>query len=166
MLRNLPDHFKGKKIPLTVRLEKGMCVELQYNGGIVRRGIVHDDPAVSLKYMWWHPMTRFRSGQIPVCTTLEHNIPQERLDEITIEPVECFDTWLEQVPLSMKRFFGWTSTPRLRPSRAGNLPRKIRCDKGLPKGPRKVRADKGKKHRSPRKSRSDKGVKKKRLIRT
>ena len=40
-----------------------------------------------------------------------------------------------------------TTTPRLRPSRAGNLPRKIRCDKGVPKAARKVRADKGRKHK-------------------
>ena len=147
-LYNLPDHLKGNKIPLTVRLDMGMCVELQYNGGLYRRGIVYADPAVSLMYMWWQPTTRFRSGQIPICTKFEHNIPKERMDGFTIEPVEDLETWLSgHVPLTIKRSFGWTYK---RPSRA--KPRSV---------PKPPRSDKGKKHAPPSKFRSDRGVKKK-----
>ena len=156
MLRNLPENLKGSvAFPITISLDKGICVELHYNGSMFRKGIVYANPAATLTYMWWQPTTRFRSGEIPVCTTLEHGVPKERLSGLTIEPVGFFDQFVKYVPLSIKRSFGWTYTRR---SRASKLPRKDRSDIGVRKGPRKIRADQGNKHTLLRQSRSDKGV--------
>lgn len=163
MLRNLPDNLKGIGYPFTVTLEVGMCVALHFNGGMIRRGIVHADPKVTSACMWWEQLShrKYRS-QNPKISTLEHGLEQCRLTSaLTIEPVSFFDSWLSRVPLPVRRSFGWVY---MRPSRASTLPRKIQCRKkntGEAKAPRKIRVDKGK-HQTPfRKTRCDKGVKKK-----
>lgn len=106
MLRNLPETHKGSTSPLLMNLEKGMCVEIQYNGGILRRGIVYEDPALTMTYMWWQTNTRYVRGEVPRCTTLHEGIPKDRIPGLTIEPVAYFESWLASVPFSIRLHFG------------------------------------------------------------
>ena len=106
MLRNLPESHKGSTSPLKVNLEKGMCIEIQYNGGIMRRGIVYEDPGLTMSYMWWQTNTRYVRGEVPRCTTLHEGIPKERIPGLTVVPVAFFDSWLASVPFSIRFHFG------------------------------------------------------------
>ena len=106
MLRNLSDTLKGSTFPLKCHLEKGMCVELHFNGSIIRRGIVYEDPTLTMSYMWWQTNTRYVRGEIPKCTTLDEGIPKDRIPGLTIEPVPFFESWLASVPFSIRFYFG------------------------------------------------------------
>ena len=44
MLRNLPENLKGSvAFPITISLDKGICVELHYNGSMFQNGMGWED---------------------------------------------------------------------------------------------------------------------------
>ena len=111
MLRNLPDDYNGRSFPLSFNLEKGVCLELHINKGIIRRGIVYECPTTTMTYMWWQSRTRYVQGEVPKCTTLTDGIPPNKMDALTIEKIPFWDTWLASIPFSIKFHFG-NVTPR------------------------------------------------------
>ena len=117
MLRNLPVIYKSTTYPPRFQLEKGMCLELHLNGGIIRRGIVYEDPHTTMAFMWWQTRTKYVRGEVPSCTTLEEGLPHNKLSALTIEPVSFFETWLTSVPFSIRFYFGYEGRGSKKPTK-------------------------------------------------
>ena len=102
-IHNLPASIAGSKVPFdeTV-LRRGMSLQINYNGTILRRGIVFLAPSSSPHFMWWQSKTRFVTGEVPVCHSLLHNIEEIRWASLTLEPVPQFDLWFTKLPFAMK----------------------------------------------------------------
>ena len=109
-IQNLPASITGSKVPfddaLISRLQRGMSLQINYNGSIMRRGIVFLAPSSSPQFMWWQSKTRFVTGEVPVCHSLLHDIDEIRWPSLTLEPVPQFQEWLAKLPFAMKVLLG------------------------------------------------------------
>ena len=110
-ITNLPDSIAGSAFPFDAvvsRLQRGMALEVHYNGTIVRRGIVLLPPSESRHFMWWELGKRMNKHEDPqaMCQTLIQNIPEERLEYLTIVPIHNFSWFFSQLPLVVKVLLG------------------------------------------------------------
>ena len=128
-IQNLPVSIAGSKVPfdetLISRLRRGMSLQINYNGTIMRRGIVFLEPSSSPQFMWWQGKTRFVTGEVPVCHSLLHDIDEIRWPSLTLEPVPQFQEWFSKLPFAMKVLLGHPTRGKQRaqqPLKPGRLP--------------------------------------------
>ena len=108
-ITNLPASIDGSAFPfdsVVARLQRGMSLQINYNGGIMRRGVVFLSPSSSPQFMWWQTSKRFKAGEVPVLQTLLHDIEEIRWASLTLASVPQFDLWFSSLPLAMKVLLG------------------------------------------------------------
>ena len=108
-ITNLPASIDGSAFPfdsVVARLQRGMSLQINYNGGIMRRGVVFLSPSSSPQFMWWQTSKRFKAGEVPVLQTLLHDIEEIRWASLTLASVPQFELFFSKLPLAMKVLLG------------------------------------------------------------
>ena len=108
-ITNLPASIDGSAFPfdsVVARLQRGMSLQINYNGGIMRRGVVFLSPSSSPQFMWWQTSKRFKAGEVPVLQTLLHDIEEIRWASLTLASVPQFERFFSLLPLAMKVLLG------------------------------------------------------------